>query len=263
MTNTSVARRGGGARTLLVIGAVVAAASAPVPVRAQAARVNVSPTALSMARRDVSGTVTLRNTGDEAVDFQASVHHWSSGPGGAIVLDDTADLLVAPSVFRLEPGGSRRVRVLARTAAGDRERTYRLVLSQLPDASQQTRGGVAMRMELSVPVFVPPVRRAAGAHVATASIAAGRVSLDLRNSGNATIGPQQLTVRVLDAAHVPLGIVPVALWYLLPGDARTLAVALPAGTCRRAAHVEVDLGVDTRRTTLQAGLREDGAACAP
>jgi len=228
---------------------------------AQAARVSVAPTTVKLARQNASGLVTLTNSGAAVADFQASVHAWSSGAGGAIVLDPTGDLVVAPTVFRLEPGQSRRVRVLSRTPAGPRERTYRLLFSQLPDPAQAGRVGVAMRMELSLPVFVPPTRRSVSVLVPGAEITAGRLTVRLRNAGNATLTPQHVTMRLLDRDGAVITSDPVDMWYVLPGEERTLVTVADAAACTRASHVGLELTVDGDRFTVNAALRKDGASC--
>jgi fimbrial chaperone protein len=216
---------------LLVAIAAVAIASAILVARAQEAAAptfNIMPTRVVIKPRETSASLMLRNDASESVRFQVTAFAWSNDANGQIVLKPTTDLVFFPTLFTIEPGQSRRVRVAASQRAVERELAYRLMIEQLPShAGAQPGGGVQMLTRASVPVFVQPQTIVARATIENTTIANRQASFDVRNVGTTHVMIVQTEVRGTRsfAQRLPG-------WYLLPGETRTYRVALPEEVCR-------------------------------
>jgi fimbrial chaperone protein len=196
----------------LAAGAVDAVTIAPVLVE------------LTPARKIVSVTVT--NSSDSAVNFQADVLAWSQ-PDGRDRFEETDDLMVVPPIASIAAGASQIFRITSRTPPNPREQAYRLILE---DVTPETAGAansatVNIRVRHSLPVFVSPEGKPAPAlHVAEcAAAAAGKGCVRLYNDGSRYVTAKALTV---DGAawhkEVPLGA------RLLAGAWREWSFDLPA-----------------------------------
>jgi fimbrial chaperone protein len=250
--------RGSSSSLLVTCLAFLAASSA----WGQPARVTVTPTSLSLTRADGAGAVTLTNRGAEATDFQVTAHQWHGTDGSALQLEPSTDLVVAPGVFRLEPGQSRRVRVLARVTADRVERAYRLSVTQLPAATSTANPGVAMLMQLSLPVFVTAPRATARVDVEAPRLHRGRLQFALHNRGTATLTPRALQVRLLDAREGLVRRQMLETWYLLPGERRQVDLPLEPGDCGRIVAIAIELGAPLA-PAMAAVPAGDVRSCAP
>lgn len=191
-----------------------------------ASHLGVSPVVVNLDRLNERAAVTVTNRGAEPVVMQAEAVQWKRD--GAVDTDlPTADLLVNPSVFTMQPGQSQLVRIgLRRAAPGAQEATYRIVLREVPQparpdehrASGQVRVLVAMR----VPVYLAPVNVVRALHWQAMQASDGSVTASLRNDGNvhARVGSLQLRSAqgaVLAAAQSAGGVV-------FPGESRSFRV---------------------------------------
>jgi fimbrial chaperone protein len=179
---------------------------------------------LSPARKIVSVTVT--NSSDSAVNFQADVLAWSQ-PDGRDRFEETDELMVVPPIASIAAGASQIFRITPRTTPSPREQAYRLILEDVtPETAVAANSAtVNFRVRHSLPVFVSPEGKPDTAlRVAEcAAAAAGKGCVRLYNDGSHYVTAKALTV---DAAawhkEVPLGT------RLLAGAWREWSFDLPA-----------------------------------
>lgn len=195
--------------------------AAPVP-SALAGSLGVSPTRIDLAPAQAGsptqqgGMVSLQNTGGEPVTVQVETFAWTSTPAGDR-LQPTRDLVAAPPLFELKPGESRKIRVAARARLdGDRERTYRLMISEVPHGDRPGPGGVRFALRLSLPVFATP-KGAKPEPRWSLERGQGGLTLALVNAGNAHLQVRRLALR--DRRKQTLTIVEEPT-YVLAGQAR-------------------------------------------
>lgn len=113
----------------------------------------VAPIQLSLAdaRRAVSTVVT--NPGFEAITVQVRLVSWTMR-GEEEVYAPAADVGFSPPMFRLEPHASQAVRVVAKAPPGLVERSYRLIVDQLPLSNRP--GQLQLPVRMILPVFIEP-----------------------------------------------------------------------------------------------------------
>lgn len=120
---------------------------------ARAASIEVAPVVVELAPGGVSATMTVTNRSSETTAVQLRPFHWTQTTDeDPLALTD--DVIVSPPIFQLGAGEQQTIRVLLRKPPGGTEATYRLLLDELPPASEP--GKVQFALRLSMPVFAAP-----------------------------------------------------------------------------------------------------------
>ena len=162
----------------------------------------VSPTTIELpAQRPVSA-FTLQNDRDRETAMEVFAFQWAQDETGANVLTPTDDLVITPSVFLTPARAAQTVRIgYIGASGGESEKSYRILVRELPNPQRQTSSGLHLLLEMSMPVFV-----AANGRGALAVCKRNAQSLQISNTG---------------AAHIKLGVAPgtqsLAARYLLAG----------------------------------------------
>lgn len=156
---------------------------------ARASDLGVSPVIIHLTQPTDRITLQVRNRGSEAVIVQAETVAWRRVNG---VDEDTPtrDLIVNPSVFRVEPQQTQVLRIgLRHPNAPPVESTYRLVLQEVPPAATtsstaSTGGQVRVLLAMRLPVYVAPSEVKRSAQWQARTDHAGNVTASVINSGN-------------------------------------------------------------------------------
>ncbi len=206
-------------RLALSILATAAAIGLP-PSPAHAGTFSISPLRVELSSGSQTGALTIRNQDAAPVVVQAEAVLWQQSDG-LDQLTPTRDVLVSPAVFTVPGNGSQLVRVALRVPAdAQRELSYRVILTEVPQQASAGFTGLNVALRLSLPVFVAPVATAQPQLQWSATRNAdGTIALTARNGGNAHD-------RILSFSAAPsTGSATAASQdvaaYLLPGQART------------------------------------------
>jgi len=197
---------------LVASAAVMGLSSMP----AHAGSFSISPIRLDLSPAARTAALTVRNDEREAL-VQAEVVLWEQ-VDGQDRLTPTRDLLVSPAVFTLAPNGSQLVRVALRNLTADaaHERSYRLILQEVPPSADPGFSGLQVALRLSVPVFVAH-GGATGPALAWSAAASGEgLVVTAHNSGDVHARVHGFSVAPAEGDTSPL-IQPVAT-YILPGQ---------------------------------------------
>lgn len=161
----------------------------------QAGSFSVNPVRLSLSAAQPTGSLTVRNDGAEATTVQLEVLEWSQQDGQEI-LQPSQVLLATPPIFSVPAGGRQVIRVGLRQAPNaQQESTYRLLLRELPLASEEPATGLKMALNISLPVFVLPAGGASPEmHWTATQNAPGSLTLRGQNSGNAHVKVTRLSL---------------------------------------------------------------------
>jgi fimbrial chaperone protein len=213
---------------------------------ASAGSLSISPIRVDIAPGQRSVTLIVRNDGDQTTLVQTQLAAWSQADNEDR-LEPTTDLLASPPIFELVPGGVQIVRLaLRRPADADRERSYRIVVSEVPGPPQPGFTGATFALKLSLPVFVDAATsKAAPQLVWTGAVDAdGSLVLAATNTG-----AKHVQVRAVDVLHDGPGVDArhAGLWYVLPGQRRIVTVAPLPGRAialdRVRIHADTDAGI--------------------
>jgi fimbrial chaperone protein len=205
--------------------AIAAIAAGP----ALAGSLSVSPIRVDLSNAQRSVALTVRNDGDQPSVVQAQLVAWSQD-NNEDKLEPTNDLIASPPVFTIPGGGSQIVRVALRRAPdGGVERSYRILVTEVPGKAQPGFSGAQFALKISLPIFVEAAAAKTEPKIAWTAkkLPSGELALTTTNTGSAHI--QVISVELseqstVDATHA-------AMWYVLPGRSRTVNIKpLPGRT---------------------------------
>lgn len=181
------------------------------------------PTLLEIRPGSTSARLRLSNSGDQPVSAQVRVFAWTQ-EGGEDKLLTTDALVASPPIAEVPAGGEHLVRIVLTGAAATepRDRTFRVVVDELPGPPDEASTAVNVRMRYVIPVFVRADGAAAPALTCRVQAAANRLAC--RNDGGQ---PAQLGATTLKSSGPALSLSDGLYGYVLPGSERQWA--LPAG----------------------------------
>jgi fimbrial chaperone protein len=220
---------------LLSLGWLLAAAGG-----AHAADLQVAPISVQFKAREQGQPFWLSNTGTAPLRAQIRVQRWSQADG-ADKLEPATDLVASPPTVEVLPGQRQLVRIVRpQPQPAPVERTYRLIVDELPSAAANAPAGLQFLLRYSVPVFIAPEVPGAPAEAASAPGPASGTVLSARWRAAA---PQELEISNAGAARVrisrlmyetPQGerteLVPGLLGYVLAGQ--RMQFSLPPAAAR-------------------------------
>ncbi|HUL60208.1 MAG TPA: fimbria/pilus periplasmic chaperone [Anaeromyxobacteraceae bacterium] len=199
---------------------------------ARAGQLDISPIVMELSPESPSALLSLRNVGEPAARFQVRIFVWAQTPEGKMDLAPTRDVAAYPPLLEIPAGEERKIRIGAKDARpGPRERSYRLLLEEMPRGDAPPAGQVRVLTRISVPIFLRPQTAVAKSEIRIAEGHAGRFRAALRNLGTVHVRPQSVRVVARDAARKVVGEQDLQAWYVLAGDERVYDVELPASAC--------------------------------
>jgi fimbrial chaperone protein len=211
-----------------------------------------------------STTLKLRNGHGKAMRYQLSVFAWSQDAAGQMQLSATHDIVFFPTVFELQPGQQRGVRLGTTARFGAEERTYRIFIDELTSSADAPAAGAfsfQLQSRIGLPIFLDPATASASAHIDSLELSRSQLSLRLHSTGSAHLKLQHVRVTVLgDSASVYERTFPVS--YLLVGGELRLSTAVPQDRCRLARALEVEVQTDSGVLRDRVQLPASSSRCA-
>lgn len=202
------------------------------PAGAQQA-LTVNPTHVSIPWRNRSSAVTVTNGSDEDLQLEVAAFDWEQRPDGTMKLTPSDDLVVFPLLVTLRPQQSQLIRVGVTSSPAAVERTFRLLIKELPPAQipGTSQASITIRTAFSVPIFVEPPKPAGHLVAIDATVKQDSLSFSVTNSGNAHTLVRKVAVTGLDARGTALFTTTLDGWYVLAQGRRDFATSVPAGKC--------------------------------
>lgn len=193
---------------------------------------SVTPVRIYMTPKDRAVAVTIVNEGDDPVALQADLNLWSQAPDGTDQLTLTDDLILSPPIIKLAPKARQVVRLaLLKPADASRQLTYRLIMREIPEATQPKNVTiqVPIALALSMPVFItpPPAAREVTCGVVNSD---KDLTVTCKNSGTAYAQVREFQLKYGEKVEARFegGV------YILPGASKSipvrLSVPLPKGS---------------------------------
>jgi fimbrial chaperone protein len=213
------------------------------PFSVVAGSLSVTPIRVELSSAQRSVALTVRNDGDQPTVVQAQLVAWSQVDNEDL-LEETTDLLASPPIFTVAAGASQVVRIaLLRAPDATRERSYRVLVTEVPGKPQSDSTGAQFALKISIPIFVG----ASGAKTSpkldwsAMRTAKGELALTAINTGAKHIQVQAIEVtRAGSDPDARFG----GLWYILPGQRRTITIKPSDGHTIAADQVRVKAETD-------------------
>ncbi len=207
-----------------LLAAVAAGLGALAPVPAAAGAFEIAPTTIDLAPDADRAVFYITNHGAQPIVVQIQGFDWrQTGTGEQLDRSDT--LILSPPMARLIPERRQTVRLAIRPGAAPVERSFRLIVSELPDPQASASLGVRVLLQLSVPVFVASAHPTPARLAWSAALSPGGVSLAARNTG--TRHAKLINMFLTAPGGAKLALAPGTISYILAGVTRRWTVALP------------------------------------
>ncbi len=242
---------------------MVALASAFLASHAQAFSIQISPIPIVIRDRATSALVDVTNESTEPIRVQATAFEWSQTAAGEDKLDPTNQILVFPSIFRVEPKSTRKVRVGTQGGYGPAEKSFRVIFGEIPEnASPAVPNAETVKVvaNMSIPVFVVPPGAAGAPKIEGLSVTRDKARFAIKNGGTAHVLVQKVRLEFQGAEGKPTSSKEVAGWYVLPGQARSFEIPLGKDvSCANAKSLVVTASLRNAGATT---VRLEDPACA-
>jgi len=241
-------------RTLALIAASLAAGL--LPIAAGAAEFSVTPIRIDLERGARSAAVTVTNDDARPLRMQMRLVEWTQDADGKDVYQDSDELVYFPKLMSVQAGEKRLVRIGLKTPIGATERTYRLLLDELPEAASPAGvSGLNFTLRFALPVFLPAAAPLPRGAIEAVALRDGKLSVTVRNTGN-----QHFRIASVAARSGEAFAAEASGWYLLPGVARVHTLEVPVEACRGLRRL--DITVKTDKLSLEGGLDVESWMCA-
>ncbi len=207
---------------------------------ANATSLEITPVAVHLVPGNNATTIEVMNRGGVAAAIQLRAFAWTQ-VGDKDVLTPTRDIILSPPMFTIGKDATQTIRLLLRRGpAGRGERTYRLLIDEVPPVNGKTNN-VVVAMRVSLPVIIASQAPGAAALQWRAKRGpGGRIMLSATNSGAAFERVHAIAVTMADGSRPPVS-PGGANSYILAGAQRQWEVKSNGGAAR-----ELRLSVTTR-----------------
>ncbi len=224
-----------------------------------AATLQVSPVTLELAPDAPATGITLRNPGDRPIYGQVRIYRWTQEQGDD-VLTPSQELAASPPLLQITGQSDQLVR-LVRVSRNKltRERSYRVLIDELPMPDSPVTSGITIRLRYSIPVFLMPETNAAPPKL-TWNLVRSDTGWLLRVANEGDRHAQIAAVRLIDDAGRPYEITAGLLGYALAGSTRQWSLRADAlDVVPRVRRVQAT--VNTQR--IEAGIAAPGQRYTP
>ncbi|MZR62337.1 molecular chaperone [Alcanivorax sp. DP30] len=144
-------------------------------------QLTVSPLSMTMAPTQNNATYKLKNGSSIEGFYQIQLFAWEQGDDGESRLLQQDDLIITPPVTLIPANGEQLVRVIQKDPQpSDIEKSYRLVISEVPDTESDQGANLKVLLRMSLPLFVGTPELS---HTLSAFFQDG--ALRIRNTGTA------------------------------------------------------------------------------
>lgn len=225
------------------------------PYSAVAGEWRVIPIRLDFSKKEKSGVVTVKNTGDEALHVSISAKAWSQDEMGKDIYEEASDIVFFPKVLMIKPKSERVVRVGIKAPAVKQEKAYRLFLTEQKPPSQDS-SQVAVALRFGIPVFAEPLEKNYLGEIDGVELSNGYLSFVVRNRGNAHFRTTRIDVIGKDASGQQLFAQELKGWYLLPGKEQPHQTELPPELRSQLSQVEIRIETDRMELFESVAYRE-------
>jgi fimbrial chaperone protein len=214
----------------------------------------VAPIRVSFDTSDNVQVMRIENSGSETTRVQLRLFDWSQ-KDGQDDLAPTRDVLVNPTMFEIAPGKAQLARIGLRVPVGAVEKSYRLLVDEIPSDAAPKAGEVRSLLRISIPVFVPVEKASAQLSWRAWPEGPSSLALALENTGGAHV--QIRNIAMFAGHNGPMLGSHNQMLYLLPAAKRQIVVPL-TGPVRPGQALEIRMATDGSDSV--AALRVEGAA---
>ncbi len=229
------------------------------PVFAYSGNWAISPVTIELEHKVRSTVVTIYNRGQGVGEFEVKVTEWTQSETGEDFHTPSKDIIYFPRFLKVAPNESRIIRIAARTPAIRNEKTYRLIVTELPERTKQKTTGVSFQFQFAIPLFVMPPNKIVKGKIFKSDVSNGQVHTTVTNEGNTRFRFESITVQGKNLKGESLFEKTITGWYILAGASKLYSIPIPEDKCAELA--TVDLTIKARDLVLKDTVAVDRTAC--
>jgi len=202
----------------------------------------VNPVRVDLKPGQKTAIVTISNNGTLPVRFLVKTVKWTLKPNGEMTLVDDDTLVAFPPSLRVVSGANRTIRVGTDLGPAETERTWRLVLEQLPEPdAPKTQGQIDVTTRMSLPVFLAPLAPKREVRIEPFKPANPEFDISVSNIGNMHVLLGPLVFRGMNESGQVNVQARADGWYILPGGIRTMKLSAEKSWCVGSRNFELEL----------------------
>ena len=119
-----------------------------------AGQLTVSPLTMNMTHSQPNAVYSLKNGSDQESFYQLQLFAWEQENGETRLLRQN-DLVITPPVTLIPGNVEQTVRIIRqRLTDSEKEKSYRLIISEVPDTETPQGANLKVLLRMSLPVFV-------------------------------------------------------------------------------------------------------------
>ena len=209
---------------------------------------------------------TVRNDSSQAKRLQVTAYRWTQTNPSTPTLAPTEEVVLFPLLFTLEPNQSRQLRLGITAPPTTLEKTYRVIVEELPSPQTQNNQGMGIniRLAMSIPVFFQPRQPQSQPGITNLANQKGLFTFSLTNTGNAHYMAQEIQVTGTDSTGKALWQKSRKGWYVLADSSIPYDLELPKTDCQKVATLTVNVKTnssDTNNRNLSQSLSTPQGVC--
>ena len=214
---------------------------------------NVNPVRIFFTEGQKSTILKVTNQSNDSMTLHLKVFTWDQDDDGKDVYTPTEEIIFFPKIVKFEGGEERIIRIGNQGPAGEREKTFRLYLEEIPPSDTSLKGA-ALRtiMRVGVPVFVEPKQIIEMGIIEEKSLDKGNLSYRVLNQGNAHFIIQNSIIEGFDKEEKSIFKLEFGGWYLLEGEKRSYSATIPEEACNQMTNLTIEVSAD--RLSLRENL---------
>ena len=235
-------------RSIMKLGQGLAALSTLVllPTVVSANGSSVAPTRLLLATGASSTYVVITNTSPMSQRYSASAYRWDQTATTPVALSATNEIVFFPGSFTIDSLQSQRIRIGTTAASSTMEKTYRIIVSELPpllNVLVPETAGLAFTASFSIPIYLAPQKPVSIGQIADVIVDRGHLRFTVRNVGNVHFVAKAMHVLARGDSETVFSAENSA-WFVLANSQRDFVMPIPSGACSaiRTVSIVVDMG---------------------
>jgi fimbrial chaperone protein len=231
--------------TMRLITSIVSAVAIVVAMSGAAfaqASFSVDPLLIELNGQTNSAVLSITNPTAKELRFEIKAFVWDqTPPDGTMQLTATQDVVIFPPLVSIKPRMTQRVRVGTTVASGAIEKSYRIMVEELPTGDvKPVANQVAIRTRIGIPVFIEPTKAVRSGSIGNVAIKNRTVSVTLTNTGSKHVMVDEVVIRGMVATDEQSFEQSMQGWYVLAGKSRTWQYTFKPSQCRTTKFIEIE-----------------------
>jgi fimbrial chaperone protein len=222
------------------------------------------PVRVYLDNKAKTASVRVINDDAEKLTVQLDVKSWRQDEAGNDIYEDTDDIIVFPRIAELEKGQERMVRVAYKGAQGQTEKTYKLVLQELP-ITKPGENALKFAVNMRLPIYVAPVKVKTDWLAGPSGLANEILRVKITNSGNEHITVIRVSATGTDEQGAKVFTHDSKGTNVHGGVSKIVELDVPAEACMKArtinVNVEAERGSDSERMSREFVMNADKGMC--